>query len=109
MNLGGIRWQRFFITMNKLNRRVDPGGHSSQIVSDWSVDLGSGPNLIRRNWFKALGIKISTTYSLESKTLMCYPELFEDNIGAFTGPPVSIETEDNAKPIFLRVVRTFWT
>ena len=66
------------------------------------VASGSGPNLIGRNWFDALGIEISTAYSLESKTLMRYPELFEDNVGSFTGPPVSIKIEDNARPIFLK-------
>uniref|UniRef100_A0A5S6QJT3 Peptidase A2 domain-containing protein n=1 Tax=Trichuris muris TaxID=70415 RepID=A0A5S6QJT3_TRIMR len=72
------------------------------------VAQGSGPNLLGRNWFGPLGI--SLVYNVQArnrqhrvnKVMSDFPEIFQDGLGKYTGPAVSLNLLPDALPKFLK-------
>ena len=72
----------------------------------------AGPNLLGRNWMKALRYSVPQLHAVAVTELKKstddeqvqlteeYPSLFAPELGKFTGPPVSIPVNENAQPVF---------
>ena len=91
--------------VGKVNVNVTLAGRSA--VLPLLVVHSSGPNLLGRNWMKALQYfvpqlhAVAVSESAELKPIMHeFPSLFTPELGKFTGPPVNIPVQDNAQPIF---------
>lgn len=76
------------------------------------VAKGNGPSLIGRNWFTELGIQLQGVYSvtLDKQSLTTkldgilkkYMQVFQEGLGKYSGPVVSIKPQEGAKPIFFK-------
>uniref|UniRef100_A0A5S6QL73 RNA-directed DNA polymerase n=1 Tax=Trichuris muris TaxID=70415 RepID=A0A5S6QL73_TRIMR len=70
------------------------------------VVKGLGASLLGRDWFQALGISVLGVNQVIRKCydslLSRYSALFNEDINAYRGPPVSIELECGATPKFLK-------
>jgi len=91
--------------VGKVNVNVTLAGRSA--VLPLLVVHSPGPNLLGRNWMKALQYSVpllhavAVSESAELKPIMHeFPSLFTPELGKFTGPPVNIPVQDNAQPIF---------
>ena len=72
----------------------------------------SGPNLLGRNWIKAVRYSVPQLQALAVSESSAYADadlsqlkeefssLFAPGLGKFTGPPVNIPIQDNAQPVF---------
>lgn len=72
------------------------------------IAQGNGPSLIGRNWFAALKIQL---YGINSVRVDCnkvlnllqkYREVFQEGLGKYTGPVVSIIPREGSMPKFLK-------
>ncbi|XP_052747502.1 uncharacterized protein K02A2.6 isoform X1 [Bicyclus anynana] len=72
------------------------------------IAKGCGPNLLGRDWLNPLNITLNINCISSSdlvnidKTISKYSEIFEDELGTFTGDPVTIHLKPNATPRFLK-------
>lgn len=72
------------------------------------VARGSGPNLIGRDWFSALNIKVSINFvsstgiSMTKEMLQKHSEVFKEGLGTYRGEPVTIHLKPDANPRFLK-------
>lgn len=73
------------------------------------VVAGEGGSLLGRNWFKSLNIGIFGINSVNNvkiegfdKLITEFGDVFSDELGAYKGPPISMELKNDAKPVFLR-------
>ncbi|XP_047986521.1 uncharacterized protein K02A2.6-like [Leguminivora glycinivorella] len=76
------------------------------------VAKGNGPSLIGRNWFRDLGIQVEGVYKLEvdsdelattlERIQKHYAGVFQEGLGKYTGPVVSIRPKEGAKPVFFK-------
>ncbi|XP_064472875.1 uncharacterized protein LOC135387707 [Ornithodoros turicata] len=65
------------------------------------VVQGSGPCLLGRSWFDDLGIGRQGIHSFpDSATKWLNHKVFQEGLGQFTGPPVSVDITTDAIPIF---------
>ncbi|XP_064488489.1 uncharacterized protein K02A2.6-like [Ornithodoros turicata] len=65
------------------------------------VEQGTGPCLLGRSWFDDLGIGMQGIHSFsDSATKWLNHKVFQEGLGQFTGPPVSVDITPDAIPIF---------
>ena len=68
----------------------------------------TGPNLIGRDWFSALKIKVcinslsDVNKSTTNESVSKYAEVFKEGLGTYRGDPVAIHLKPNATPRFLK-------
>lgn len=68
------------------------------------VSHGSGPPLLGRAWFGALGISIQGVHTVDQEVTNFvdkFPTLFNDKLDKYSGPLVHIDCKEGAKPVFL--------
>ncbi|KAG8178054.1 hypothetical protein JTE90_024067 [Oedothorax gibbosus] len=110
------------INNKQINMEIDSGaGHSiisitilgsKEVVVSYNnqeavltvlIVSGSGPSLLGRSWFSALGITLQTPNPVSvNSVIQKFSGLFEGDLGQFRGPPVSISIEKDTQPIFLK-------
>ncbi|CAK1578403.1 unnamed protein product [Parnassius mnemosyne] len=72
------------------------------------IAKGTGPNLLGRNWFKALDITLNTIHMIDidltdiDKVLNKYNTVFREGLGTYRGNPVNIQIKPNTVPKFLK-------
>lgn len=69
------------------------------------VVKGKGCNLLGRNWFEPLRIKVNGIHSVEPQDqlesiIQKHSAVFSDTISGHTGAPVNLELKDDARPQF---------
>ena len=96
--------------VGKINVKASLAGRSA--VLPLLVVHSSGPNLLGRNWIRALRYSVPQLQALAvsessdyadadlSQLKAEFPSLFAPGLGKFTGPPVNIPIQDNAQPVF---------
>ncbi|XP_064465284.1 uncharacterized protein K02A2.6-like [Ornithodoros turicata] len=71
-----------------------------------TVMRGTGCNLLGRDWFRPLNIRVSGIRHVQDSsqlhTLLKYETVFVENIDGHKGAPVSLELKENAAPCFLK-------
>ncbi|XP_049886758.1 uncharacterized protein K02A2.6-like [Pectinophora gossypiella] len=67
------------------------------------VSCGKGPALLGRAWFEALGISVRYSVAEEEADYdKRFPQLFNNELDKYSGPPVHIDCKEGANPVFLR-------
>lgn len=72
------------------------------------VIQGSGKSLLGRNWFAKMQIEVHGVHVMDVKNCNCenlcemFPNVMNDELGAHQGPPVGIQLNDDARPVFLK-------
>ena len=96
--------------VGKIKVHANVAGHAAFLPL--LVVESSGPNLLGRNWIKALHYSIPQLNALSQAEQAVsadssleqlkheYSSLFSSELGKFTGPPVNIPIQENAQPIF---------
>ncbi|XP_064488368.1 uncharacterized protein K02A2.6-like [Ornithodoros turicata] len=72
-----------------------------------TVMRGTGCNLLGRDWFRPLNIRVSGIHHVQDSSqlhtlLKKYETVFVENIDGHKGGPVSLELKENAAPCFLK-------
>ena len=82
-----------------------------------TVGEGSGPNLLGRNWFSPLGLRIEGIYNLEEiapenpnhiptiQELLQLPAVTGDGTGCYRGPPLHLDLDPTVRPVYQRARR----
>ena len=96
--------------IGKINVKASLAGRSA--VLPLLVVYSSGPNLLGRNWIKALRYSVPQLQALAASESSDYADadlsqlkeefssLFAPGLGKFIGPPVNIPIQDNTQPVF---------
>ncbi|XP_048487132.1 uncharacterized protein K02A2.6-like [Plutella xylostella] len=69
------------------------------------VVSGKGPSLLGRNWFQALCLDVAGlcwTDDKISRLMSEFPDLFNETLGEYKGPEISLHVRPDAKPRFLK-------
>lgn len=71
------------------------------------VVKGQGPALLGRNWLRYIRLDwpnlLSVREAVNVKDITHeFPELFTEEMGKFTGPPVRLSVNENVKPVFCK-------
>nr|XP_026499742.1 uncharacterized protein K02A2.6-like isoform X1 [Vanessa tameamea] len=75
---------------------------------DVIVAMGSGPNLLGRDWLAPLNIIMNINFISNEDFLQMdrlitkYEEVFKDGLGSYRGQPVTIHTKPGTNPKFLK-------
>jgi hypothetical protein len=86
-----------------------PGGEVEQL--ELLVVGGDGSSLLGRNWLKRLSPNLWTVGQVKEDAgqssrlrhlLSEYSDVFDEGLGTYTGPPVSLKLKAEAKPRFLK-------
>ncbi|KAL2086779.1 hypothetical protein ACEWY4_017838 [Coilia grayii] len=91
-------------TLGKIVVNVEYHGatHSLPLL----VIQGHGTSLLGRDWFGALGIDVSGVYQVRQhmplSILEKHAEVFGEKLGAYRGPPVSIDVDASVSPKFFK-------
>lgn len=99
-----VTWTRDPLTvLGATHVRAKLGNKEAQC--ELLVVSGSGPCLLGRNWFEALGLEISgicwTDLEIDN-LLRQFPDLFKETLGEYSGPPISLHVRGDATPRFLK-------
>lgn len=78
-------------------------GSKSAILPLIIVDADRA-SLLGRNWFSELGLSITGVSQISNFTnyIKEYPEVFNENLGQYKGPPVTFDLDSTVKPITLK-------
>ncbi|XP_032069726.1 uncharacterized protein K02A2.6-like [Thamnophis elegans] len=67
---------------------------------------GRLPSLLGLDWFQSLGLQISGIHHLSANALDClvneFPEVFDGNLGKYTGTPVSFNLDPSVQPVRMK-------
>ncbi|KAM7286060.1 uncharacterized protein ISCGN_032945 [Ixodes scapularis] len=68
-----------------------------------SVIKKRGNSLLGRSWFESLGIRLSGIQQIKVEDVTSrFAEVFGSDLPGFNGPPVHIELQEDARPVFLK-------
>ncbi|KAB0793260.1 hypothetical protein PPYR_12880 [Photinus pyralis] len=99
-------WQKKDIAiLGECEVRVSFNKHSKTLPL--VVTKGDNISLLGRNWFEALGIKLSmnavaTVDTNIERVLQQFSDVFDNNLGNFRGKPVKLEIDSTVRPIRLK-------